>query len=332
MEFDMRFSSTDFVPELLHAESLPLDSRIMKHHDTPARHLVFPCQNVHANKAANGLWCAQLAEILGTFVNSRGTLLEVGCGEATTLAGVLNHLPAAPTQALGFDISWSRCVTGLEWLKNESQRATLFVADLFAIPLATGSVDVVYTSHSLEPNGGREEPALLELLRVARRAVVLFEPLYELASSEAMERMRSHGYVRNLKATAERLGGRITDYRLLPHHANPLNPSGVLVIEKETDDSAEPAGSEKPGGIAWRCPFSHAPMRDQGDIFFSAKSGLAYPCMRRIPLLRPEHAVVASAIGRPIAGVPPKYLPRVLGHKASRALERGTPLDWDSLE
>ena len=31
---------------------------------------------------------------------------------------------------------------------------------------------------------------------------------------------------------------------------------------------------------------------------------------------------------RPGFGLPPKHLPQVLGRKASRALKRGTPLDW----
>jgi pseudaminic acid synthase len=34
---------------------------------------------------------------------------------------------------------------------------------------------------------------------------------------------------------------------------------------------------------------------------------------------------------RPGHGLPPKYLPLLLGRKASRALERETPMDWDSV-
>lgn len=251
-----------------------------------------------ADRESNARWCGQLAEVLSGYVDPSGTLLEVGCGEATTLAGVLEHLPAAPSRALGFDISWSRCAAGLDWLKSRSQQATLFVADLFSIPLETNSVDVVYTSHSLEPNGGREEAAVHELLRVARRAVVLIEPLYELAPPEAQARMRSHGYVRNLKATVERLGGRVTDYRLLPCCGNPLNPSGLLVVEKCVEIQPEVPVRIHPGEIAWRCPFSHAPMHAGPEAFFCPESGLAYPCLRGVPLLRPEHAVVASLFDR----------------------------------
>jgi SAM-dependent methyltransferase len=135
--------------------------------------------NARANPQANALWVAQLAGILESFVTDRSLLLEVGCGEATTLAGILKLLPQRPRDALGFDISWSRCARGMSWLAEQKAAARLFVADLFHIPLDDSSVDVVYTSHSIEPNRGKEHEALHELLRIARRAVVLVEPIYE---------------------------------------------------------------------------------------------------------------------------------------------------------
>ncbi|TCV84264.1 class I SAM-dependent methyltransferase [Sulfurirhabdus autotrophica] len=243
-----------------------------------------------ANPEANALWCAQLAGILDPFITDQSSMLEVGCGEATTLTGVLRHLRTIPQHALGFDISWSRCAEGLGWLLEKEVNARLFVADLFEIPLEDGSVDVIYTSHSLEPNGGREEEAIRELMRVARRAVVLIEPIYELANMAAQSRMRHHGYVQSLKETAERLGANVTDYRLLDHINNPLNPSGLVLIEKS--EIIKAVG----GAPAWRCPLTHIPMSDLGDVFVGEQSGLAYPVLREIPLLRMEHGVIASKI------------------------------------
>jgi SAM-dependent methyltransferase len=197
-----------------------------------------------------------------------------------------------PCAALGFDISWSRCAHGRGWLRHKAQQADLFVADLFHIPLEDDSVDVVYTSHSLEPNGGREQAALQELLRVARRAVVLVEPIYELAGPEARERMTHHGYVRNLKATAEALGYPVTGYGLLDFYVNPLNPSGVVCIEKSlAGDVAAPG---------WRCPLTHAPLVRSATAFASPDTGLVYPVLDGIPLLCRDHAVLASAYGHPV--------------------------------
>lgn len=241
------------------------------------------------NPERNSRWCAQLAEILDPLLSRQSSLLEVGCGEATTLAGVLQRLANTPSHALGLDISWSRCTEGQGWLAKKKVRARLFVADLFNIPLEDESVDVVYTSHSIEPNGGREEDAIRELMRVARRAVVLIEPIYELANADAQSRMRSHGYVRGLKETAERLGAKVNDYCLLDHISNPLNPSGLVLIEK--------SGISKAGvAPAWRCPLTHTAMSDQGDVFVGQTSGLVYPVLRGIPLLRAEHGVVASKL------------------------------------
>lgn len=243
------------------------------------------------NPEGNQRWCAQLAAALAPHLSDDASLLEVGCGEATTLAGVLAQLPAGPAHALGLDLSWSRCAQGLAWLAEQGGCARLLVADLFAIPLADASVDVVYTSHSLEPNGGREEQALRELLRVARRAVVLCEPIFELGGNEAQARMLQHGYVRGLEATAGRLGAHVTPARLLPYSSNPLNPSGVIVLEKAGAPAATGAAPD------FRCPLTGTPLVDFGDAFSSPAMGIVYPVLRGIPLLRTEHAVVASTFG-----------------------------------
>lgn len=235
-------------------------------------------------------WFKQLAGIIDPLTSPKSSILEVGCGEATTLAGLLQHRSIQSKPILGFDISWSRVHEGHGWLAEMGVDATLFVGDLFCIPLASNSIDVVYTSHSLEPNGGMEKEAINELLRVSRRWVVLVEPIYELASVEARRRMEEHGYVTGLRQAAELCGARIIQHRLLEYTQNPLNPSGLLVLEKQLP-------SQKDGSnIEWSCPITGAPLIDAGDAFISEDTGLAYPVLRGIPLLRAEHAVVASSL------------------------------------
>lgn len=236
-------------------------------------------------------WCHQVASIINPLIkdNKQFSLLEVGCGEATTLGGVLAKLSHIPEYSLGFDLSWSRVAHGLRYLSEKQIQASLFVADLFNIPLADESIDIVYTSHSLEPNGGQEEKGLKELLRVARHAVVLIEPIYELASEEAQERMRFHGYIRGLKDVATKLGAVVTDYKLLDVTDNPVNPSGLLILEKSKilNSTIE---------ISWCCPLTRTKLSDIGDVFYSKDTGLVYPVLRGIPMLNPSNAIVASGI------------------------------------
>lgn len=205
------------------------------------------------------------------------------------MRGVLEKLSHIPEYSLGFDLSWSRVAYGLRYLSEKQIQGSLFVADLFNIPLADESIDIVYTSHSLEPNGGREKEAIKELLRVARHAVVLIEPIYELASPEAQERMRYHGYIRGLKDVATQLGAVVTNYKLLDFTANPLNPSGLLLLEKATTVNSSL-------GISWSCLLTRTRLQDIGDVFESKETGLVYPVLRGIPMLTSSHAIVASAI------------------------------------
>ena len=105
--------------------------------------------------------------------------------------------------------------------------------------------------------------------------------------------MRHHGYVRDLKAVAVRLGAAVCDYRLLDYVPQPLNPSGVIRLEKGGLASSIAGAQHK---VDWRCPLTHVAMRDLGDVYFAANSGVAFPVLRGIPMLRAEHAIIASAL------------------------------------
>ncbi|MBO9153966.1 methyltransferase domain-containing protein [Chitinophaga sp. GCM10012297] len=215
-----------------------------------------------------------------------GSLMEVGVGEATTLSSLLKNMEKKPAAVFGFDISWSRLkfAKGLLSDRNASN-ATLFTANLFEIPLLDNSIDVVYTSHSIEPNGGREAEALKELYRVAKNYLVLLEPSYEFADDEAKARMEQHGYITALYKTAKELGYNIVEHRLFDHSANPLNPTGLIIIEKKETASG-------PSGLV--CPISRtALVKHNESLLYSRESFLAYPVIDGIPCLLKENSVLA---------------------------------------
>jgi uncharacterized protein YbaR (Trm112 family) len=214
------------------------------------------------------------------------SILEAGVGEATTLSGVMQKLGSG-VDGFGFDLSWSRVAYGRRWLESKGLPAvTLCTGNLFQIPFADNSIDVVYTSHSIEPNGGNEIPILKELYRVAGRYLVLLEPGYELAGEDARKRMESHGYCKNLKGVAETLGYQVVDHRLFPVTVNPLNPTAITIIRKNLQ-------FKTPSNV-FVCPQFKTALKEKGGMLFSPEALVVYPIIAGIPCLRVENGIFAS--------------------------------------
>jgi SAM-dependent methyltransferase len=218
------------------------------------------------------------------------SLLDAGVGEATTLLRVLQGMPKMPAVVHGVDISWSRLKIGGEWFYAEGgpADAQFIVATMSHLPYADDSLDVVYTSHAVEPNGGRESELLAELYRVTAKYLVLFEPGYELAPPEARKRMEQHGYCRDLPGHAKAMGMKVIKHELAAACVNPSNPTAVTVIAKKP-------GSE-PSTPWLACPQYRTPIVTAEDLYYSADSMRAYPVLRGIPCLKPEHGIIASKL------------------------------------
>lgn len=234
----------------------------------------------------------EMAEILNRYLtDGRSSLLEAGVGEATSMAPVINSIVKKPKHVYGIDISWSRLKYArkhMEDICTYNGPMDLFVGNLFQIPLKDDSIDIVYTVHSVEPNGGKAKELIKELYRIAGRYVILFEPAYEFASSEARERMKQNGYVTNLKETVDNLGYNILTYQLLGATLNPLNPTGVMVIEKSKVER------EASGESPFCCPISKGDLIEAKGAMFCKESLLAYPVLDGIPCLTEQNAVLAT--------------------------------------
>lgn len=214
------------------------------------------------------------------------SFLEAGVGEATILGLTVPKLKQRPTHFYGFDLSWSRIQAAKAFLERmDVEGINLFVGDMFNAPIGDNSIDVVYTVHAIEPNGGREEEALKELYRIAKKYIVMVEPATEYASDEAKKRMEDHGYVTGLYETAVQLGYEIIEHRPFEVNYNPLNPTGLIVIKKNGDLEE---------GNAMCCPITKSPLIENEDCFFAPDSLLAYPILNKIPCLLPQNAIVAT--------------------------------------
>jgi ubiquinone/menaquinone biosynthesis C-methylase UbiE len=215
---------------------------------------------------------------------------EAGVGEATTLAEVVSSSPRS-THFLGFDLSLSRLLYARKHLSGFGHNdVELFAGALGALPFPDDSVDLLYTCHSIEPNGGQERAVLEELLRVTQHHLVLVEPSNELGGAATRAHIEKHGYVKNLKATLDAMGCKVTRHEPWGLDSEPdHNQAALLIVEKRHRETG--ATVRKPSFVS---PVSKRPLTVRPDCYYSAEDGFAFPVIGGIPCLVYTNAIVAT--------------------------------------
>lgn len=233
-------------------------------------------------------YTGEVVDIIKQYCPAPKSFFKGGAGECVTLVPMLKHLACDIRHVRGLDMCWSRLAYGRDWLKvNNFDHVQLAMGTLSEIPFIDNAFDIVVTSHSMEPNGGREEEILKELYRISGNYLFLAEPCYEIASEEAKARMDRLGYVKNLEGTARRLGYKVVEKRTLNASMNPLNPTVVLVISKEAELANVPE---------YACPVSKQKLSHFNSCYYSNENLCAYPIIEGIPCLRKSAAIVASKL------------------------------------
>ena len=262
---------------------------IMHAYELQAGSYIDLMRNDESYRTKKHLFGRALAEAIAPY--KPRTMLEAGVGEATTLGEVLKNLPPEQGESVyAFDLSWSRLRLGLNYLKDldksfEAKSFDFFAGELEHIALNDNAFDVVFTSHAIEPNHGRERPILEELYRVAAGALILIEPGYEFASEESRVRMEYHGYCRGLADIARENGWTVARHELFAASANEANPSMILIIEKKA------AAVEPPHYIS---PVDGGKLLLHNGHYFNETEGLVYPVVGEIPFLTRMSAVLAT--------------------------------------
>jgi len=253
-------------------------------------------EHVQKNAAQAAAYAGELSAILDRHVSERGSLLDVGTGEMTTLSLVVQRLANKPQKIFAFDISWSRLHKGLAYAKSnmgaDFEHVTPFVADMKEIPLLDKSVSVTTSSHALEPNGAELPELMSELFRVTRDRLVLFEPCYEINSDEGRQRMDRLGYIKDVEGVVQKLGGTLLEKTRIRNTSNPLNPTVCFVITPPPS----PASAALKGNEVFSVPGTNHSLRKVDDFYFSNETGLCFSVLKSIPVLKSNAAILASAL------------------------------------
>ena len=248
--------------------------------------------DVESNRDKAERYATELSEILTEHLESGDSLLDVGTGEITTLTLVLNEVGIELSDILALDISWSRLSVGMNF-HRENRKIKLplkpFVADIKEIPLHEKCVDVVTSSHALEPNGKNLETLFRELFRVTKKKLVLFEPSYELNSEEGKVRMDRLGYIKDIEGMVSKLGGKVLDVIPIQNIGNPLNPTACYIIEP-------PIQSIKHlDAVTFCVPGTNFKLEADGQYLFSKDTGLVFPILDEIAVLKTTSAILATS-------------------------------------
>ena len=234
----------------------------------------------------------KLAEVFAAL--GATVLCEAGVGEATTLAEVVSHASGVE-QVLGFDISLSRLLHARRHLASRGAKdVRLFTGALASIPVPDDAIDVVYTFHSIEPNGGREREVLTELLRVTEHYLVLVEPSNELGSAATQARIEKFRYVKNVHATLLEMGCRVARFERWGLDAIPENEAALIVVEKRPRRPGP--GRVRAAAPRLASPFSKLPLNSRSDCLYSPEDGMAFPIIDGIPCLLRSNAIIATQL------------------------------------
>lgn len=237
----------------------------------------------HARKEHN---TAVLARVLDELDGER--ILDAGTGEATTLCTMAAKLKRPPRLLAGFDLSWSRIAHARVHARGfPGVDPHFFTGDLFHIPVADDSFDIVFTSHALEPNHGREQEALAGLARVSRRWIALFEPCYEFGGEGTRRAIEEKGYVRGLADAARTLGLEVVRHQIAGFQSVPNNETGLLLLRKPVAPTPPP----EPWLACPRCQHPLQPIKGQ---LYCPDDCLVFPVLDGIPCLLPGNGILAS--------------------------------------
>ncbi|MEH6632284.1 MAG: class I SAM-dependent methyltransferase [Halopseudomonas aestusnigri] len=250
------------------------------------------------NKEFVSLYTGELADIINNYIKSSDTLLDIGTGEITTLSLLVRDLVIKPSHVFAFDVSWSRLYKGMQFAsKNMGKcfdRFTPFVADINEIPFLDKSINITTSSHALEPNGSKLPELMAELFRVTKDKVILFEPCYEINTEEGKRRMDQLGYIKGIDMVVQNLGGNVIKKIKIKNVSNPLNPTVCYVIDPPQLDS--PLKLDNSLIKTFTVPGSNHPLQRVDDFYFSEITGLCFPILKTIPILRSSAAILASAL------------------------------------
>lgn len=241
-------------------------------------------------KIFENIW-KEYSKVINRYLKPRSIILDAGVGEFTNHCGIINSLDSPPKKVFAFDLSLSRIIHGIDYLKKnypqQYKKISPFCSDMVLLPLPDSSIDLIYSVHALEPNKSNIKKILKELFRVAKKTLIFFEPSSIYNSEEGKKRMQKLDFITDLDPLIEDLGGKLVEKWKTENTTNKLNPTACYVVQLEKKNV------EKPN---FTTPGTNFKLRKRDNFYQCKEFGLHYPILKNIPLFREQFGVLASVL------------------------------------
>lgn len=178
----------------------------------------------------------QYCHRLGAIFRAHGvtSILEAGTGDGNNLPLLQERLPKARLH--GIDISPKRIDFAAGHPIHRELGITFSVASAAALPFETGSFDAVFSMYCIENLPREFKNAIREMTRVARKCVVLVEPIPEHRGAAQRIYARASNFVRGLPEFLEKEDLDVVSVELLASAGVPLNMASLITIRPRQRD------------------------------------------------------------------------------------------------
>tara|TARA_Y100001970_G_C14248059_1_gene869703 strand:+ start:738 stop:1787 length:1050 start_codon:yes stop_codon:yes gene_type:complete len=207
------------------------------------------------------------------------SILEVGAGELTLIAELLNKLKKKENfKKAALDISYHRLNKGQNFLKKKKINLHHIIkGDAANQPFADNSFDIVYTSHCLEQVPHLFNKIVNECVRVSKKYVIFIEPSYEFGSDVTKNHIYKKGYpIIKKKLFSER------NYKIIYRNSSPVksytNGTEIIILKKNRDKKTITKS-------LFICPSCRRSLKINNHNLICENENLLFKIRNKIPLL-----------------------------------------------
>ena len=226
----------------------------------------------------NEKYCSEFSKIFSQYKPS--SILHVGTSNGKSICSIIKNMKKKPEDVYGLDISLSSLMFAKKYSENVKPKINFFLGSALNIPFKDNSFDIVFTIQTIASNIGNERKIIKELVRVAKKIVIINQPLYNPKNKKLTAHMEKHAFSKDIMNTIKKMKLNILDNFFLKNDLSTVNKTSVVIINKNSSSKENPIG--------YCSPKSKNFLKKINNHFYCEEEGRLYPVINGIPCLESD--------------------------------------------